>query len=426
MDRSWWTRLSVVLLVALGTLWFLIPSYYSFFVLPRADRNNVKLLDEKLPGWAPGGKYRLSLGLDLQGGIHMVMRVDTKTALEKRAERRGVQIGNYLKDMKLGEVTVEAVPEARQLVINVADPKSADAVEKEVTTNFDDFTLVSKEGGKIVVQLKDTMIDRFTQDAVDQAMLVIRKRIDKWGVAEVDVRKLGSDSIQISLPGQSDPEQAKQLIGTTAQLEFRVVDDTSTFFSDVMRDTPPDAALGITLSAADGYNTLEAKEREAILGYVNDKLPAGKEVLLECIEGDGPKNKCQKYVSYLVEKEVPLTGESLASADASIGQLNEPEVNITFDAQGVRDFGALTEKQVHKRMAIVLDGAVHSAPRINETIPNGRARITMGRAGSKTFDAWLKEAQTLALVLKAGALPAPVTVGEIRQVGASLGDELIK
>ena len=89
MDRSWWTRLGVVLAVALGTVWFLIPSYYSFFVLPRADRNNVKLLQEKLPGWAPSAKYRLSLGLDLQGGIHMVMRVDTKTALQKRTERRG-------------------------------------------------------------------------------------------------------------------------------------------------------------------------------------------------------------------------------------------------------------------------------------------------------------------------------------------------
>jgi preprotein translocase subunit SecD len=426
MDRSWWTRLVLVLAVTLGTIWFLLPSYYSFFVLPRADRNNLKLLQEQLPSWAPKANKRLSLGLDLQGGIHMVMRVDTKTALEKRTERRGVQINNYLKDKKLGELTVEPLAEARQLIITVADPRTADAVEKEVTTNFDDFTLVTKEGGKIVVQVKDGMIDRFTQDAVDQAMLVIRKRIDKWGVAEVDVRKLGSDSIQISLPGQSDPEQAKQLIGTTAQLEFRLVDDNSTFFADVLRSSPPDPKLGILSGSADGYPSLEAKEREGLLEYLKDKVPAGKEVLLECVEGAGGKGKCDKYVTYLVEKEVPLTGESLASADASIGQLNEPEVNITFDAQGGRDFGALTEKQVGKRMAIVLDGVVHSAPRINEKIPNGRARITMGRAGAKTFDAWLKEAQTLALVLKAGALPAPVTVGEIRQVGASLGDELIK
>jgi preprotein translocase subunit SecD len=426
MDRSWWTRLAIVLTVTLGTVWLLIPSYYSFFVLPKAERNNIKLLEEKLPSWAPSAKYRLSLGLDLQGGIHMVMRVDTKTALQKRTERRGVQIGNYLKDKKLGEVNVEAVPEARQLVLTTTDPRAIDAVEKEVTTSFDDFTEVSKEGGKLTLQLKDTMIDRFTQESVDQAILVIRKRIDPQGVAEVDVRKLGTDSIQISLPGQSDPEQAKKLVGTTAQLEFRVVDDGSTFFSDVMKSNPPDPALGISLVSNDGYSALEAKEHDAILNYTKDKLPKDREVLLECIEGEGPKVRCQKFVAFLVEKDVPLTGESLASADASIGQLNEPEVNITFDAQGGKDFGNLTEKQVHKRMAIVLDGNVHSAPRINEKIPNGRARITMGRAGAKTFDAWLKEAQTLATVLKAGALPAPVTVGEIRQVGASLGEELIK
>ena len=101
-------------------------------------------------------------------------------------------------------------------------------------------------------------------------------------------------------------------------------------------------------------------------------------------------------------------------------------MNITFDAPGAREFEKLTEKNVGRRMAIVLDDNVHSAPRINEKIPGGRARITMGRAGGKSFDEWLSEAQTLALVLKAGALPAPVTIGEIRQVGASLGDELIK
>ena len=428
MDRGWWTRLGLVVLVAVGTLWFLVPSYYSFFVLERKDRNNIKLLEEKLPAWAPSAKYRLSLGLDLQGGIHMVMRVDTKTALQKRTERRGVQIGNYLRDKKLGEVTVDANPELRQLTLTAADPAAMDAIEKEVLASFEDFTKSAREGAVLTLQLKDTQVDYFMQESVEQAMLVIRRRIDKWGVAEVDVRKLGSDSIQISLPGQQDPEQAKELIGTTAQLEFRLVDDTSTFFTEVVKNTPPPEGSGITAGTHDGYPTVEAKDREALLAYFKDTTPAGKQVLLECIEAPGAqgKTKCDKYVSYLVEKEVPLTGESLASADASIGQMNEPEVNISFDAQGGRDFGTLTEKQVGKRMAIVLDDNVHSAPRINEKIPNGRARITMGRAGAKTFDAWLKEAQTLALVLKAGALPAPVTVGEIRQVGASLGDELIK
>jgi len=159
---------------------------------------------------------------------------------------------------------------------------------------------------------------------------------------------------------------------------------------------------------------------------VKDKTPEGREVLLECVANPLKKNECSAYRTYLVDRDVPLTGESLEGANANISQINEPEVNITFDAVGAREFERLTEASVGKRMAIVLDDYVHSAPRINEKIGGGSARITMGRAGAKSFDEWFADAQTLALVLKAGALPAPVTVGEIRQVGASLGEELIK
>ncbi|MHB8872805.1 MAG: protein translocase subunit SecD [Myxococcaceae bacterium] len=426
MDRGWWTKVGLILLVALGSAWYLVPSYYSFFKVDRKDRNNVKVLEERLPGWAPSAKHKLSLGLDLQGGIHMVMRVDTKTALQKRTERRGLQIANYVKDKKLGEVTSEANPEALEVTLTAADPATMDAIEKDVVAAFDDFVKVNREGPKLVLQLRDTQINRFKEESVDQAMLVIRRRIDKWGVAEVDVRKLGADSIQISLPGQQDPEQAKELIGTTAQLEFRLVDDKSTFFGDTLKQTPPDAKDGITLITSEGFPQLEAKDRDVLLAYLKGKEPADRQVLLECVESAVKKGLCEKYRSYLVEKNVPLTGDSLSSADASIGQLNEPEVNITFDAQGGRDFGTLTEQNVGRRMAIVLDDNVQSAPRINEKIPNGRARITMGRTAGRTQDEMLREAQTLSLVLKAGALPAPVTAGEIRQVGASLGDELIK
>src|SRR5215831_19185637 len=118
MDRSWWSKFIIILIVTIGSIWFLIPSYYSFFKLPREERNNLKLLAEKLPRWAPPAKYRLNLGLDLQGGIHMVMRVDTKTALQKRTERRGQQIARWVTtDKKLGEVTADTDPERLQLTL---------------------------------------------------------------------------------------------------------------------------------------------------------------------------------------------------------------------------------------------------------------------------------------------------------------------
>ncbi|MCY1079710.1 protein translocase subunit SecD [Archangium lansingense] len=426
MDRGWYWRLGLVIGVTLLTFWLLIPSYYSLFVLDRSDRNNLALLEEKMPKWAPPAKYRINLGLDLQGGIHMVMRVDTKTALQKRTERRGDQIARYINEKQLGQVTVNTDPMALRLSLTATDPTTMDAIEKEVLATFTDFVKVSREGATLELAPDEGQVTRFREESVDQAMLVIRRRIDKWGVAEVDVRKLGTDAIQISLPGRSDPEQAKELVGTTAQLEFRMVDDTTDFFRQTFTQTPPPEGSNITLDTAEGFPQLVGPSREALLAYVKDKTPADRQVLMECIPNATRKGVCDSYRTYLVEKEVPLTGENLTGADANLSQLNEPEVNISFDAAGAREFELLTEKGTGRRMAIVLDDYVQSAPRINERIGGGRARITMGRSGGRPLEVWLADAQTLALALKAGALPAPVTIGEIRQVGASLGDELIR
>jgi preprotein translocase subunit SecD len=426
MGRDWWWKVFLIAVVTAGSVWLMVPSYYSFFVLPREQRNDIQALEARLPKWAPPARYRLNLGLDLQGGIHMVMRVDTKTALQKRVERRGLQIANFVQEKKLGEVTPNAIPERLELQLTAKDPATLDAIETQVLETFQDFSKAGRDGATLTLALQESQGSRFRQEAVDQAMLVIRRRIDKWGVAEVDVRKSGADAIQILLPGRQDPERAKELIGTTAQLEFRVVDDTQPYFKNMFEKTPPEAASGITLAEDSGQPQLSGKDREALLAYVKDKTPADREVLLECVDESKQKGSCGSYKTYMVEKQVPLTGDSLSSAEAMPSQFNEPEVSITFDAQGARDFEALTEKNVNRRMAIVLDDTVQSAPNINEKIGGGRARITMGRAGSKSFDEWMAEAQNLALVLKAGALPAPVTTGEIRQVGASLGDELIK
>ena len=140
----------------------------------------------------------------------MVMRVDTKTALQKRTERRGQQIARWVTtDKKLGEVSADTDPERLQLTLAAKDPATMDAIEKEVLAYFTDFTKVSRDGGTLVLAPDESQVTRFQQESVDQAMLVIRNRIDKWGVAELDVRKLGTDSIQISLPGRSIPSRPR-------------------------------------------------------------------------------------------------------------------------------------------------------------------------------------------------------------------------
>ncbi|MBX7098462.1 MAG: protein translocase subunit SecD [Myxococcaceae bacterium] len=427
MERSWYTRLVLVLLVTLGAIWLLVPSYYSFFVLEKKDRNNVELLREKLPGWAkPAARFRLSLGLDLQGGIHTVMRVDTKTALEKRVERQGLRMANWVKEKKLGEITTSTNPDKLELTLKATDPASMDAIEKEVLDVFLDYSKVSREGAALTLALRQGAVDGFVEESVGQAMLVIRRRIDKWGVAEVDVRKVGTDSIQISLPGQQDPEQAKELIGTTAQLEFRIV-DTGQGFSEIYKNNPPEQGSGITLinDSREGFPQLSAENREVLLAYVKGKAPENREILLHCVESESKKKSCSSYTTFLVEKEVPLTGESLTGADARQNTTNnQAEVNFQFDAAGARDLDNLTAKNVGHRMAVVLDDNVVMAPTIESRISGGSGVITLGRQGK--LEDRMKEAHTTAITLKAGALPAPVTVGEVRQVGASLGDELVK
>lgn len=423
MHRSWWWRFSIIVLVTVGSLWFLIPSYYSFFKLPKAERNNLKLLQEKLPSWAPSASHRLNLGLDLQGGIYMVMRVDTKTALQKRVERSATRMVASFHDRKIAETTADANPEKLEVALTVKDPSKMDTVQSELGKYFGEFTLASRQGNIFLLDLKSNTLDRFKEDSVEQAMLVIRRRIDKWGVAEVDVRRLGTDAIQLSLPGQKDPEQAREVIGKTAQLEFRMVDDKSPVLRELFsKSHPPD----VTITEKDGFPQLIGTNRESLLAYVQGAVPADRQVLLECQENPLKKGSCTTYRTYLVDKAVPLTGDSLAEASVQSREMGKIAVSFQLDAQGARDFEELTAKNVGRKMAIVLDDTVNSAPVIREKIPGGNGQIELGGGYGKSSDEQLQEAQTLVLTLQAGALPAPVTVGEIRQVGASLGDELIK
>lgn len=429
MERSWWTRLVIVLAVGLGSLWFLTPTYYSMFVLDKADRNDVAKLEKVLPFWAAPARYRMSLGLDLQGGIHLVLRVDTKTALGKRAQRLAQQMVSYVESKKLPKITEVTNTETYEVTLTAPDAAAMDGIEKELVSTFRDFSKVSRDGATLVMKLDSAQVDYMMSESVDQAMLVVRKRIDKWGVAEVDVRKLGTDSIQISLPGEKDPERAKELIGTTAQLEFRIVEEHGDLFKDLYTNTPPDPNAGITLvtSRQDSEGNepsppyLSGTDKNKLLAYVEGKGGEGKQVLLHCVEAPNGKS-CLRYSTYLVQA-AGLSGENLTGADARKDPTtNDIVVDYQFNAQGGKLSEELTGKNVNRQMGIVLDDNLISAPVIREKIgTNGR--ITLGKGRS---DERLKEAQMLSLALKSGALPAPVSIGETRQVGASLGDELIK
>lgn len=430
MDRNWYTRLGLVIFVALATVWMLVPTAYSFLKLDRADRNNVEKLKEVLPPWAPPAKYRLSLGLDLQGGIHLVMHVDMKTALTKKTERRAGQMVSYItQNKKLGEIeTPEIDPETNRVTLTIKDPATMDAIQKELNETFKDFESKGRDGNKLIYALDESSLEGMTAEALDMALLRIRERIDKWGVAEVQIAKLGNDQIQISLPGQSDPEAVKRLIGDTGQLEFRIVAQDSSLFSTIYTSTPPaDATLIRLVQRGDSPDSppgpfLESENRQALMDYAQGKVPAPQKVLTHCVTAAGPQRKCSKYQTYLLDQQ-NVPGELLRTAFFPGSPNAQGSYYVSFEMQpeGARQMAELTGKNVNRQMAIILDDNVMSAPNIQSEISDNGS-ITFGRMGSEAKE----YGKLLAITLQSGALPAPVTIGEIRQVGASLGDELIK
>jgi preprotein translocase subunit SecD len=328
---------------------------------------------------------KINLGLDLQGGMHLVLEVDSAKAVESTAERISQEIRQQLKQKRLRNVAVDRI-EGTRISVQVKSEENIDEFKALLDDDFRDLRKISEKmingSATIVLGLTDADRDQIEKLAVEQALETIRNRIDQFGVAEPDIRRQGENRILIQLPGIKDTQRAMDLIGKTALLEFKLVDDTSSL----------DAAL-------------------------NGDIPPGREILYRVEEN--PETQRTTKTPFLLRKRTLLDGSTLTDAKVQIdSQFNEPYVSINFDKKGARIFERITGENVNKRLAIVLDNNVYSAPVIQEKIAGGQARIT-GR-----FTA--EEARDLAIVLRAGALPAPVNVLEERSVGPSLGHDSIR
>jgi preprotein translocase subunit SecD len=328
---------------------------------------------------------KINLGLDLQGGMHLVLEVDSEKAVESTVERISQEIRQQLKQKRLRNVAVDRI-EGTRISVQVKSEENIDKFKDLLDDDFRDLRKISEKmingTDTIVLGLTDADRDQIKKLAVEQALETIRNRIDQFGVAEPDIRRQGENRILIQLPGIKDTQRAMDLIGKTALLEFKLVDDTSSL----------DAAL-------------------------NGDIPPGREILYRVEEN--PETQRTTRTPFLLRKRTLLDGSTLTDARVQIdSQFNEPYVSINFDKKGARIFERITAENVNKRLAIVLDNNVYSAPVIQEKIAGGQARIT-GR-----FTA--EEARDLAIVLRAGALPAPVNVLEERTVGPSLGHDSIR
>ncbi len=411
----------MIAFVVLVAAYLLVPSYY-YFKLPPELRNDKAELAKVLPKWAPSRK--LNLGLDLQGGIHLLMKVDVDAALAAKATNRASEIKEQLDRKELKASEARSV-NGTQIAVNAPAGKR-DEAEKAIADFVADMQVVSSSGDSITYGFRTETVKFLKDGAIEQSIKAIRNRVDKFGVSEPIIARHGANHILVQLPGFKDPEQARELIGKTAQLEFRMLDEQDRSVQSLQ--LPTEGGFSLSFEGT-GQPYLLAEDQKALIEFLKGKAPAGRVFATGRIDeparrGEQPK---PKFRSYVLEDKATLTGEYLTDASVQMGEdaiKATPHVALTFNKRGADLFEQLTGANIGKRMAIVLDGVVNSAPVIQDRIGGGRAQITLG-GGFKSVEETMQEAQNLALVLKAGALPAPVEPAEQRSVGASLGPELI-
>ncbi|MEJ2034398.1 MAG: protein translocase subunit SecD, partial [Deltaproteobacteria bacterium] len=393
MNRN--LKLKIILLLAITVFAgvILVPSFY-----------------KQAPEWwktylAPEG---LRLGLDLQGGMHLVLKVDLEKAVENSLDLEAQDLKDAL---AAKDISVVRTPtgDHRTVVFTVPNTQALDTINQVIEEDFPSLekTVQTEEGSfpRIVLRLSKKRIDFINQNAVNQSLEIIRNRIDQFGVAEPVIIRQGKDQIVVQLPGIKDPERAIKLIGQTAQLEFKLV-----------AEAPGVDLSGLIQQAVDNGQWRWGEGSKALNLALQNQLPEGTEIYFER-QVDQQTGVARK-IPILLESQVLMTGGMVKDARVRVGgTFNEPYVSLDLTDRGGRVFAQITEKNVGRRFAIILDGVVRSAPVIRERILGGRAQIS----GGFTYE----EASDLAIVLRAGALPAPVNIIQNLTVGATLGQDSI-
>jgi preprotein translocase subunit SecD len=349
-----------IVVLTIGSVAYLVPS-----------------LTTTPPEWWPSFLSRkIRLGLDLRGGTHLLLSVDLEKAIENQLDQNAEELRRVLGEANISGVTVER--SGQSLRVRAATQEAKNATEKILA---EQFSILTTNGapqaaeGEIALVFDRREVQRVREYALDQSLETMRNRIDQFGVAEPTIQRQGNQDILVQLPGIQDPARAKELLGRTAVLEFKLV------------------AEGDKAAGGEGTVVLNGQEVEPLSGQV-------------------------RKVPYTLQKKTLMTGDVVADARVRPPtNVEGPYVELILNERGARLFEKITGENVGRRLAIILDNTVYSAPVIREKIGGGRASIT----GS--FD--IKEARDLAIVLRAGALPAPVTVAEERTVGPSLGKDSI-
>jgi preprotein translocase subunit SecD len=331
------------------------------------------------------------LGLDLQGGLHLVYEVEGDKAVETTTDGYVRMITDTLAKKKIAATV-------KRNGLNIEISPSSQEIASTIKEIYPILDTVST-GQTLVLKIADKETTRIRTSAVEQALETIRNRVDQFGVSEPTIQSQGENEIVVELPGVKDPRRAIELVGRTAQLEFKIVDDEAKV-------------------AAQLPGSVEPGDEEKIVKEFADKIPADDEILFE-----KKLNRDTGVVTrmpLLLKKQAALTGNLLSDARVSLDTRmgGEPYVSISFNPEGAKLFDQVTAANVKKRLAIILDNVIYSAPVIQERISGGSAQIT----GNFSMD----EAKDLSIVLKAGALPAPLKMLQNVTIGPSLGEDSIR
>ena len=362
-------KAAAIVLTALFICLFAVPNF---------------LPEKMVQSWPKWAQRHVVLGLDLQGGSHILLEIDTKAVRKEMLETLRDDMRRVLRDARIGYTGL--VVRGNSAEVRIREGASADQAQTKLATlsqplggllggtggrNID---VTAEAGGLIRLTLSDPAIIERVRQSVEQSIQIIERRVNELGTVEPLIQREGTDRILVQVPGLQDPTRLKQLLGKTAKLDFRMVDTGASPEQAVQGRTPPEDDLLYSAS--------------------------------------------QPKTPYLVEKRVLVSGGDLTDAQPGFDQrTSEPIVSFRFNTSGARKFAQVTQENVGKPFAIVLDNEVISAPVIREPILGGSGQIS----GSFT----VQSANDLAILLRAGALPAPLTIIEERTVGPGLGADSI-
>ncbi|MNK07881.1 preprotein translocase subunit SecD [compost metagenome] len=363
-------------------------------------------------------KQKINYGLDIQGGLQLVMGVDVDGVVRESTTRLIATLKSETQKEGIPVTDVKSEnPELGEVDLVLADAGAKAKVEKFLADKYGTvLQVMSATDNSIKARYFDSYLMDYKDRVIQQSIETIRNRIDEFGVAEPSITKQGDSRILIQLPGMADAEKAKQLVNTTAKLDFMIVS----------HEVPPQElqAMIAAVEKAGNYNMETMKYSE----YVNKvnadlkgKLPEKTAVYFE--KSENATKMEMGAVPYLLRTDTDLTGGALDDAFVGYDQYGAPQVSLQFNSAGAAKFADLTGGNIGKQMAIVLDKVVKSAPNIKDRIAGGAAVVTLG--GGRDRNQMMDEAKMISTALRAGALPAALEQMEERRVGPSLGSDAL-